>query len=356
MTATNTPLGKLQTGMPDKFPFCVILDSNVWVTERLLQTTIGSAALFAVSAGQALFAVPEIVELEVENILIQFGEKAVDDIRKSIALLKHLSGNQMMSFIAPNREAVQKGMRARWAQLDGVIQRVAFTHDHARSALRRIITKSPPSGDNNEQFRDCCIWEATLEVAEGGPVHLITNDAAFYEGRDRGRGLAQQLEDEVRDKKLEVNIYSKIQDFLSLKKEFIAILDTDALAAKIMKAVIPAAREIATQNDKGRNTFVLGQPSPPRIQGFATPKPTVFAVSFEIIFPLKNMAPERDDATLVLEGTCSYVQNQDEVAEIEINTWTMGTAGSNTNFGHWSTGWHRPERLGEFYSNIRLIR
>jgi hypothetical protein len=38
--------------MPNKFPFCVVLDSNVWVTEHLLQTTIGSAALFAVSAGQ----------------------------------------------------------------------------------------------------------------------------------------------------------------------------------------------------------------------------------------------------------------------------------------------------------------
>jgi hypothetical protein len=340
--------------MPNKFPFCVVLDSNVWVTEHLLQTTIGSAALFAVSAGQALIAVPEIVELEVENILIQFGEKAVDDIRKSIALLKHLSGNQMLSFMAPNHEAIQKGMRARWAQLDGVIQRVAFTHDHARSALRRIITKSPPSGDNNEQFRDCCIWEATLEVAEGGPVHLITNDAAFYEGRDRGHGLARQLEEEVRDKKREVNIYSKIQDFLSMKKDFIAMLDTDVLAAKIMQAVLPAAREIvAMENDKGRNNFVLGQPLPPRIQGFATPKPTVFAVSFEIIFPLQNIAPKRNDATLELEGTCSYVQNQDEIAEIDVNAWSVSLTGSDINI---STGWHRPERLGEFYSNIRFVK
>jgi hypothetical protein len=260
----------------------------------------------------------------------------------------------MLSFMAPNHEAIQKGMRARWAQLDGVIQRVAFTHDHARSALRRIITKSPPSGDNNEQFRDCCIWEATLEVAEGGPVHLITNDAAFYEGRDRGRGLARQLEEEVRDKKREVNIYSKIQDFLSMKKDFIAMLDTDVLAAKIMQAVLPAAREIvAMENDKGRNNFVLGQPLPPRIQGFATPKPTVFAVSFEIIFPLQNIAPKRNDATLELEGTCSYVQNQDKIAEIDVNAWSVSLTGSDINI---STGWHRPERLGEFYSNIRFVK
>jgi PIN domain len=293
--------------------------------------------------------------LEVENILIQFGEKAVDDIRKSIALLKHLSGNQMLSFMAPNHEAIQNGMRARWTQLDGVIQRVAFTHDHARSALRRIITKSPPSGDNNEQFRDCCIWEATLEVAEGGPVHLITNDAAFYEGRDRARGLARQLEKKVRDKKLDVNIYSKIQDFLSMKKDFITILDTDALASKIMQAVLPAAREIvAMENDKGRNDFVLGQPLPPRIQGFATPKPTVFAVSFEIIFPLQNRAPKRADATLELEGTCSYVQSQGEVAEIDLNAWSVNLTGSeDINI---STGWHKPERLGEFYSNIRMVK
>src|ERR1035437_871029 len=142
----------------DEFPFCLILDSNIWVSERLLQTTIGSALLFAVSVGQAPIVLPEIVELEVESVLLQLADKAVEDIRKGIGLLKHLSGHNLMSLMAPNRAGLESGIRKRWAELGGVIRRVEFTHGHAKSVLMRILARTPPCGDNNEQFRDCCIW------------------------------------------------------------------------------------------------------------------------------------------------------------------------------------------------------
>ena len=56
-------------------PFCVLLDANVWVAERLLQTSIGSAFLYALTASKATIGLPEIVEEEVNGALSERAEK-----------------------------------------------------------------------------------------------------------------------------------------------------------------------------------------------------------------------------------------------------------------------------------------
>jgi hypothetical protein len=341
---------------PAAAPFHVILDANVWVSERLLQTTIGSALLYAVSAARATIVVPEIVELEVNNVLPEQAETANEDIRKRIGLLKHLSGSPFMTFLAPSRSAVQAGIQTRWEQLNGVITRTAFTHQHARGALNRILGKHPPCGQNNEQFRDCCIWEAALEVARNGPAHLITNDSAFYENRDRARGLAPLLRTELSDHGLCINLYPDIAHFLSGMGETIFKLDETTVAAKILTAVIPAVTGIIEcLNASQKNLFILGKPSTPRIQGFSTPKSAIFAVTFELNFPLENTVPERSDATLTVEGTCSYdAQNNDDLSEIEIVSWSTRIKGFETMWR--GEGWQEPGRLERYYSNARVIR
>jgi hypothetical protein len=45
-------------------PYFLLLDANVWVTERLLRSSIGSALLYAVTGAGALIGLPEIVETE----------------------------------------------------------------------------------------------------------------------------------------------------------------------------------------------------------------------------------------------------------------------------------------------------
>jgi hypothetical protein len=42
-----------------------------------------------------------------------------------------------------------------------------------------VINKAPPSGENNEQFRDCCIWAAAASMATDRVVHLLSADTAF---------------------------------------------------------------------------------------------------------------------------------------------------------------------------------
>jgi PIN domain len=189
--------------------FLVILDSNVWVAERLLQTTLGTALLFAITTGDGAIGLPEVVELEVGHVLTAHADQAVEAIRKNTQLLRQLSGRKVSHYV-PTQSAIQAGMMDRWNALSGVLRRTIFTHEQAKAGLARVVAKLPPSGENNEQFRDACIWAAALESAKESPVHLITNDRAFFEGRDQNRAvLAKVLQHEVKEHAVDISIQSQ---------------------------------------------------------------------------------------------------------------------------------------------------
>ena len=75
-------------------PYCLVLDTNIWVSERLLQSFVGSAVLYAVAESQSCVGLPEIVEMEVNRVLQEEGKKAAADLRKNVTLLRQLSGHQ----------------------------------------------------------------------------------------------------------------------------------------------------------------------------------------------------------------------------------------------------------------------
>src|ERR1700722_573173 len=107
-------------------PFCVILDANVWVAERLLQSSIGSAVLYALTSTGASLGLPETVELEVNTVLVAEAEKAVEGLRKSARLLRQLSGQKTLHQ-APTAERIQEGIARRWAELGGLLEKTPFS-------------------------------------------------------------------------------------------------------------------------------------------------------------------------------------------------------------------------------------
>jgi hypothetical protein len=137
--------------------YSVVLDANVWISERLMQSSLGNALLYAVAGANATLGLPEIVEREISAVLPEMAEQAARNIRRDISILRQLSGHKML-VTGPTPLAITEGIADRWKQLAGSIERIPFTFEHARSALTRIIAKTAPCGENNEQFRDCCIW------------------------------------------------------------------------------------------------------------------------------------------------------------------------------------------------------
>ena len=316
-------------------PYYVVVDANIWVAERLLQSAIGSAFLYAVTGAKSSVLLPEVVELEIARVLPDMAERAISVIRRELSLLRHLSGHNI-SLVAPSALAIEEGIRERWKQLGGLLIRVPFTHDQAKSALRRVIRKAPPSGDNNEQFRDCCIWEAALSMAADRTVHLVSADNAFYENRSRSAGLASVLRAELETTQNEIHIHSSMKDFLAAMSPDAQAIDENAISEAITKAIMGHAREIAANGDSTRSDagFELGAVHRPKISGYATPKPSTIAIFFEASFELQRSIIEdetssRDDAEMTLKGSCSYDPITKELSEIEIREWqkNLKTAG-----------------------------
>jgi hypothetical protein len=309
--------------MPDVAPYYVLLDSNVWVAERLLQSSIGSAFLYTLTHTKSSVLLPEVVELEIARVLPDMAQRAVGRIRSELSLLRQLSNHNNLTVTAPSALAIEEGIKERWSLLCGSLIPVPFTLDQAKSALRRVINKAPPSGENNEQFRDCCIWDAAVSMATDRVVHLVSADLAFYENRNRTAGLANALRAELRDAKKDIQIHFSLRDFLETAESGAAEIDETAIGDMITTAVIDEARQIAAADVWPGETFKLGKAHRPKISGYATPKPSVVAISFEASFDLErtfleNETEAHDQATMTLKGVCSYDPATKKISNIEI--------------------------------------
>lgn len=58
-----------------KSHFFVIADANIWVSEHLFQSTIGSAFLYAISSSGSKILLPEIVELQIGTVFPELAEQ-----------------------------------------------------------------------------------------------------------------------------------------------------------------------------------------------------------------------------------------------------------------------------------------
>ena len=301
----------------------LILDSNIWVSERMLHTALGAATLHALTKSGGQIGLPEIVELEVNRVLLEQADKAVDDLQKSAQFLRQVTGHQL-TVIALSQHAVKEALDERWERLSGVLHRFPFILEHARAALMRIIDKKPPCGHNNEQFRDCCIWQCALEQATYNPVHLVTSDLAFYEGRNRGSGLTKVLAAELKELNREVHLHPHLNSFLGSMDSTMRSIDEAAIGAAIEEAVTPWAQEKVMEDS---DEFELGSVRDLKITGYATPKTSVIAVSFSLSFnmslgKLQSGEERNTKGRLGIVGGCSYNPNTKVVSDMEISQWS----------------------------------
>jgi hypothetical protein len=92
--------------MPDVAPYYVLLDTNIWVTERLLKSSIGDAFLYALTRAKSSILLPEVVELEIARVLPDMAERAVGVIKRELSLLRQLSGHNL-TVTAPSTLAIE---------------------------------------------------------------------------------------------------------------------------------------------------------------------------------------------------------------------------------------------------------
>ena len=201
----------------------------------------------------------------------------------------------------PTDEAIRDGITGRWNELRGVLSRDPFAIEHARGALQRVLNHTPPSGGNNEQFRDSALWESVFGFAGTKLVHFVTNDSDFYQNRDRSRGLATNLQAELEQAGRTVKIYSTVDGFLTALARPLAVLNEPEICDAILAATTPWATELICKDDSAKQRHELGEVSQLTIKGYATPKPTAVAVTFEVVFNYQRIeADENSERQTIL--------------------------------------------------------
>jgi hypothetical protein len=210
-----------------------------------------------------------------------------------------------------------------------------------------VIRKAPPSGENNEQFRDCCIWDTAVLMATQRVVHLVSADHAFYESRNKSAGLASVLRAELIAARKDIQVHNSLRAFMANIGAGAAAVDEVAIGDSIAAAIMDQAREIAAQGETiGPGTsFELRGAHRPKIIGYATPKPSLVAISFEASFDLertivKDEEEVRVDVAMTLKGVCSYDPITSELSEIEIREWQKSLKSSSG--GIWTSA--RPDQ------------
>ncbi|MCY4554957.1 MAG: PIN domain-containing protein [Chloroflexi bacterium] len=193
----------------------ILFDANVWISQFGLRSADGTAVRYFARQRHATIAVPQIVQLEVEEKLAQqlleSRNKIEDGHRKLLTVFGRL---QRIS--VPTEDEIRETVSGIIPDFDVPTRSIPINLDAAHSSLIKILRKIPPS-KQKEQFRDGVIWAHCLELLAEGDVYFVTEDKDFYEARDYRRGLATELVAEMEEVSSEhrIFLYNSVAELLT---------------------------------------------------------------------------------------------------------------------------------------------
>lgn len=176
----------------------ILFDANTWISQVGLRSQNGAAVRFFARQHNATIAIPEVVQMEVEENLT----KHMLDHRKRIAdghrQLLPLFG-QLQKLPLPSEDDIRNAVKNIIPDFDVPTRHIPLDLEAARSSMIKLMRRVPPS-KNKEQFRDGVIWAHCLELLPEGDVYFVSNDSDFFENGKFEEGLASDLILEVRRK------------------------------------------------------------------------------------------------------------------------------------------------------------
>lgn len=288
---------------------CVVLDTNVWRTEILLNSKLGAALVFAARQSGWLLGLPEVVEDEMKVVMRDFGLHQLSQAQTSLRFLQLLTGEEYaVSGSLYSGSGFDVVIEARLEELKTILFRVPHKEELFKAALHRVLNTIPACAKDKDEYRDCLIWEAVLRLAEHHHVHFVSGDGAFR-NRD-GKGLNRVLADESKS----VHFYTEISDLLSALWQQKKDLDQTSIVARVDHSLRSQIEEAARKKD-----FVLEALERSELKCFVTENRNVVAVSFKLFYRLSNRTEElnasRPSPQLVVVGETSFLLDSGTIGE-----------------------------------------
>jgi len=277
----------------------VVLDSNIWISQLGLNSTVGTAVRFFIKERKAQIALPEVIRLETEHNLRDSLNGHISEIRKSHGALLMVFGH-LKEVVLPDKDAVDKKVAEVFTATGLDIVDIPFSTDSARNSFVRAVRKLPPS-DKSQQFKDGMIWADCLELLRQDDVFLVTEDKAFFQDRDYSKGLSNVLAEETKQVKHSLKLLPSLDRLLEdIRVE--VILDEQLLASSFYEQNKEAVDQILSKNG-------FEVQSGPKVERklFATENPAKMYLSFTITYECKDVTEEgRFGGVLLVRGDGFY--------------------------------------------------
>jgi hypothetical protein len=260
----------------------------------MLQAGAGAALLHTATHLKAMLGLPEIVERELKP---QHDRATRDAIKKTASAIRVLSDwwGRKISIEFPSEREIRNSLDNQLSRLESMFHRVPLTMGQVQKAIDCIIDHKPPSGSNNEQFRDTVIWQAVLDLGKGFDVIFITDDRAFYLEKDPKKGLAPNLLEEAAAAG-KITCYPSIEMCLTELHQEIVPDDGEQIAKQIAAYL------------ESDSAFTLERLKQRFIYAFKTDKP-VLALSYTLVFDVSLTHARTSSVTdtiLEVSGECEY--------------------------------------------------
>jgi hypothetical protein len=146
----------------------VVLDSNIWLSEIGLNSSLGGAARFFIRHNNARLALPEVVRLEVEeNFRARLSESA-KEIAKNYRQLLAAFGS-LKELVIPSDAEIDRKVEEIFANVGLDLMEIPLSLESARSSFLKTIAGVPPSA-GAQQFKDWVLWADCVRLLQDDDV------------------------------------------------------------------------------------------------------------------------------------------------------------------------------------------
>lgn len=308
----------------DKTHVCVVIDTNQWVSSQLLRDPVSASLLYAISTTGGCIGLPEVIEREVLIHGVRTGATSREAVEKNLRTIRALVG-RAPGVTLPRDDEFEAATRQRIRELDSLLCRTPFTTDIAFRALTRVDTKRPPA-HAGQQFKDCAIWEACLDLGAKFEVHLVSNDkTAFFEGANTARGMEKRLIEDCIAAQVRIILHPSLESCLEALADHVQGFDKLPPLAAIEDEVISVVRDLADEH----NLVIIE-----RINGdlgaFVTEAPNTLALTFSLTFSatVRHGRPDAVAAAMVA-GQARYDIGRAEVSDVKLDGVTFTVEGED---------------------------
>lgn len=278
----------------------IVFDTNIWLSELGLNSSLGAATKFFIKQNNARVALPEVVRLETEHNLRNRLREYITAIGDNHRQLLTVFG-KLKEVVLPDDNAIENKVGELFSNTGLNFIEIPFSLESARKSFIKTIDGVPPSGRNNQQFKDGVLWSDCVDLLKTDDVYLVTDDKGFYKDREHGKGLAPNLTEEISRAEHSFRLFSSLAELLKeLRTE--VTLDEHLLAQTFLDT-----NHESINNILKRNGFALGQKLEVGSTLYATEQPERLYLEFSIKYEANDETGEnRNKAILMLHGDGSY--------------------------------------------------